>query len=261
MAQKVMIDGTAREIDGGKTMRGGTAYKIDYGKALVDGTIRKIEFGKTVGSLPVGSIVKIRVNGKVYDFIIVHQGLPSNMYDSSCNGTWVLMKECYILKRWQQVNGTGYKNSTIHKYLNEEFLNLIDAVERKSIKHVKIPYVNGNGGAPIASGENGLLCYSFLLSGIEIGFTHAVHPYIPVDGHTLSYFIADMSNAAREKRKAKFQGKYITWWTRSVEKGNSNVLCGPYNPDFQFGSGNDGVRPAFVLSPDTAVDDNGSILG
>lgn len=38
MAQKVMVNGTVREVDGGKAMRGGVAYKIDYGTALVSGT-------------------------------------------------------------------------------------------------------------------------------------------------------------------------------------------------------------------------------
>ena len=27
------------------------------------------------------------------EFIVVHQGLPSSMYDSSCNGTWLMTKE------------------------------------------------------------------------------------------------------------------------------------------------------------------------
>ena len=49
----------------------------------------------TIGTKAVGSIVKIKINGVLTDFIIVHQGLPGAMYDSSCDGTWVLMKDCY----------------------------------------------------------------------------------------------------------------------------------------------------------------------
>ena len=41
-----------------------------------------------LGAKAVGSIVKIKVNGAAKDFIIVHQGKPSSVYDDSCNGTW-----------------------------------------------------------------------------------------------------------------------------------------------------------------------------
>ena len=40
-----------------------------------------------LGSKAVGSIVKIGVKGSTREFIVVHQGLPSSMYDASCNGT------------------------------------------------------------------------------------------------------------------------------------------------------------------------------
>ena len=47
-----------------------------------------------LGDMAVGSTVKIKVNGTAKDFIIVHQGNPdSTIYDSSCDGTWVLMKD------------------------------------------------------------------------------------------------------------------------------------------------------------------------
>lgn len=57
-----------------------------------------------LGAKAVGSIVKIKVNGAAKDFIIVHQGKPSSVYDDSCNGTWLLMKDIY----------TTYTLSLIH---------------------------------------------------------------------------------------------------------------------------------------------------
>ena len=45
----------------------------------------------------VGSTVKLTVNGKAREFIVVHQGKPSSVYDESCNGTWLLMKDIYQL--------------------------------------------------------------------------------------------------------------------------------------------------------------------
>lgn len=44
MAQKELVNGTVREIDGGKCMVGGTVREIDYGTVLVGGTVRKISF-------------------------------------------------------------------------------------------------------------------------------------------------------------------------------------------------------------------------
>lgn len=39
-------------------------------------------------NMAVGSTVKIKVDGTLMDFIIVHQGNPdSTIYDSSCDGT------------------------------------------------------------------------------------------------------------------------------------------------------------------------------
>lgn len=46
MAQKVMVNGTVREIDGGKELVGGTVRKNDYGKVLFKGTVKKIHFSE-----------------------------------------------------------------------------------------------------------------------------------------------------------------------------------------------------------------------
>ena len=50
--------------------------------------------GTKLANKEVGSIVKLNVNGAVTEFLVVHQGLPSDIYDASCNGTWLLMKDC-----------------------------------------------------------------------------------------------------------------------------------------------------------------------
>ena len=97
-----------------------------------------------LGAKAVGSTVKIKVNGTVKDFIIVHQGKPSSVYDDSCNGTWVLMKDIYTTYTFG--NNNSYKDSSIHTYLNGTFYNLIDSDIRAAIKQVKIPYQNGTGG-------------------------------------------------------------------------------------------------------------------
>lgn len=98
-----------------------------------------------LGAKAVGSIVKIKVNGAAKDFIIVHQGKPSSVYDDSCNGTWLLMKDIYEKRQWNRTNTNDYAGSTTHSYLNDNFYNLIDSEIRAAIKQVKIPYQKGTG--------------------------------------------------------------------------------------------------------------------
>ena len=88
----------------------------------------------------IGSVVKIKVNGTLRNFIVVHQGKPSSIYDASCDGTWLLMEDIYETRQWHSSNVNDYANSTIHSYLNSTFLNLIDANIRAQIKQAKIPY-------------------------------------------------------------------------------------------------------------------------
>lgn len=127
-----------------------------------------------LGAKAVGSIVKIKVNGASKDFIVVQQGNPNtSTYDSSCAGTWLLMKDIYTTSTFG--NNNSYKDSSIHTYLNGTFYNLIDSDIRAAIKQVKIPYLNGTGGGDgsLATGANGLSTKVFLLSGYEVGWRPA----------------------------------------------------------------------------------------
>ena len=105
-----------------------------------------------LGAKAVGSTVKIKVNGTVEDFIIIHQGKPSSVYDDSCNGTWLLMKDIYTTRNWDDSN-CDYLNSDMTAYLNGTFISLIDADIRNAIKQVKIPYINYSNDN-VMSGSN-----------------------------------------------------------------------------------------------------------
>ncbi len=93
----------------------------------------------TLGSKAVGSTIKLKVNGSARNFIVVHQGKPSSVYDDSCAGTWLLMKDIYERRQWDSSNTNDYANSTIHSYLNSTFLNLVESSVKNAIKQVKIP--------------------------------------------------------------------------------------------------------------------------
>ena len=186
-----------------------------------------------LGSMSVGSAVKLNLGGSPRDFLVVHQGLPSSMYDSSCNGTWLLLKDIYTTRTWDSSNN-DYKNSDIHSYLNGTFLNLFDDDIKNAIKQVKIPYQNGTGsGGSVASGANGLSCKIFLLSGYELGWTTKDSPYLPRDGAKLSYFSSGTGSDANNKRIANYNGSATRWWLRSpgtdgtgnVRNVNTGGLC------------------------------------
>ena len=216
-----------------------------------------------LGDLETGTIVHIKENGVYKDYLVVHQGLPSSMYDSSCNGTWLLLKDIYDRMTWGNLNN-DYKNSNIHSYLNGTFLNLFDNDIKYAIKQVKIPYQNGTGsGGSVASGTNGLSCKIFLLSGYELGWTTSDSSYFPRDGAKLSYFSSGTGSAANNKRIAKYNGSAEDWWLRSPATRNTGSV---WDVNFDgsyvnwYYSSSIGVRPAFVLPPDLLVDDNNNIL-
>ena len=96
MSGYIGVDNTARKVKELYVGVGNTARVVQ--KAYIGvGNVARLWYtrGTQLGSLAVGSSVKIKVNGAAKDFIIVHQGLPSSDYDASCNGVWVVMKGIY----------------------------------------------------------------------------------------------------------------------------------------------------------------------
>lgn len=212
----------------------------------------------------VGSIVKLKVNGTAKEFIVVHQGKPGSMYDDSCNGTWLLMKDIYEERVWHSSNVNKYESSTIHTYLNGTFLNLFDSDVKNAVKQVKIPYrKNGGSNGTDQSGANGLPCKVFLLSGYEVGWTISDYRYFPVDGAKLAYFERGADTSANNKRIANFDGPAANWWLRSQDTYDTRVVC------FVNSIGDDGsdpasssygIRPALVLPSNVLVDDSGNVV-
>ena len=216
---------------------------------------------KAIGTLAVGSSVYLNVGGVRKEFLVVHQGKPSSLYDDSCNGTWLLMKDCYENRKWHSSNVNKYETSDIHAYLNSTFLNLFDSNIQKAIKQVKLPYRKGGGsGGTDQSGANGLLCKIFLLSAYELGWTQSnYNSKVPIDGEKLDYFVA--GSDGNTKRIANYNGAAKDWWMRSpTDSANlvystiSNGYMGYYNASTQLG-----IRPALVLSSDALVDDSGNV--
>ena len=198
-----------------------------------------------LGTKAAGSIVKLRENGALVDFIVAQQGKPaSGNYDDSCNGTWLVRKDIHSNRAWDSSNN-DYANSDVHSWLNNTYLNLLDADIKAAVKQVKIPYRKGSGTSTgVTSGANGLSCKAFLLSMKEVGLSPS---YAPSEGATLSYFSAGGNTA----RKANLNGSPAEWWSRSpycfVGGGNDAYTVTSSGGSNNWNVTNSyGVRPALM---------------
>ena len=215
----------------------------------------------TLSSKAIGSTIKLKVNGSAKDFIVVHQGKPSGVYDDSCNGTWLLMKDIYENRQWHSSNTNDYANSTIHSYLNSTFLNLFESNIKNAIKQVKLPYRKGSGtSTTVTSGSNGLSAKIFLLSATETSFSFSSMP--SGEGAELAYFKGCADNSSDSKRVAYLNGSATYWWLRSPR-------CRYFDYALYVGSSGEwhnyycsfsyGIRPALILPATLLVSDDGTV--
>ena len=215
----------------------------------------------TLSSKAIGSTIKLKVNGSAKDFIVVHQGKPSSVYDDSCNGTWLLMKDIYESRQWHSSNTNDYANSTIHSYLNSTFLNLFESNIKNAIKQVKLPYRKGSGtSTTVTSGSNGLSAKIFLLSATETSFSFSSMP--SGEGAELAYFKGCADNSSDSKRVAYLNGSAAVWWLRSPYCGSFSYALYVYsNGDWNYGgcSSSYGIRPALILPSTLLVSDDGTV--
>ncbi len=218
--------------------------------------------GKLASDYAVGESVFLNVNGKETEFLVVQQGKPSSaIYDSSCDGVWLLMKDVYENRVWDN-SYKYYANSAIHTYLNGTFLALLDPKVQQNIKQATIRYFPGTY-SPYYSD---MFAKVFLLDAREIGLRDADQTYLGENGAKLAYFNSGTGDAANNKRIAYLNGNASYWWTRSGYTHSGTIgyawfvrqdgLVGGFSTSNSFG-----VRPAFILSPDTKFDpDTNNVL-
>ena len=214
-----------------------------------------------LGNVPVGTILHLKENGVYQDYLVVHQGLPSSMYDPSCNGTWMLRKDIFSNQKWGYDN--KYPASLMPDYLVDSFLPILDEDIQSVICQVTIPYSISIGQA--ATGANGYSCQAFILSAFEIGFTENQDRNLVEDGAKLAYFLSGVTSNANSRRVAKYSGSAAGWSTRSINPGSINQIIGVTETGGFVGTVNIsftsyGIRPALILPPDLIVDSNNNIL-
>lgn len=222
----------------------------------------------------VGDVVKLMENGEYVNYIIVHKGLPSSIYDESCDGVWLLREKAHTKMVWDDRTnldadrGNYYETSLIHRWLNSNFLDSVDPRIAAAIKTVKIPYKKdkGNESMAVQSGSSGLSCKVFLLSGFEVGFTSSDYDgRFFADGARLSYFLSGNTDTSAKSRRIcqDSAGNAVMWWLRSPIKDESfRVWCiktnGEYHYDSYYGLNHPQVwaRPAFVVPYTVLVEPN-----
>lgn len=215
-----------------------------------------------LGTKAVGSIVKLKESGVAVNYIVVHQGKPSSIYDESCNGTWLLRQDIAENRVWDDGNVNKLESSDINAYLIT-WITRYDEDIRNAIKQVKIPYrQNGGSGGTDRTGSNGLSCKIFLLSGYEVGWTTSDNSWFPVDGAKLAYFESGTGSSANNKRIAKLNGSATLWWLRSPNTNYTNSVWSVSSDGDYYSWGANysyGVRPALILPSTLLVSDDGSI--
>jgi len=234
----------------------------------------------TIGTLPVGAIVRIPVVGGANDtcnFIVAHHGRPSELYDSGfIGGTVLLMEKLFDARDWNappaQFQDNDYENSTVNAYLNGAYLNAVSADIRNHIVRVKIPFRPGAGkDINVRGGSAGLSAKVFLLSCCEVNIPPDGET--PADGSVLSYFAG--ASEADYKRAAGAEyvdygrtGIWDYWWLRTPTSGSipggAWAVVNTYGLAWPMGGkavnwGTYGVRPAFVL-PDAMLVNNSGLV-
>lgn len=179
--------------------------------------------GTPLGSLAVGKVVNLPFGSpKSYKkFLIVHQGIPdAKIYDSSCNGTWLMMKDLHQAVEWHKSETyfNDYENSNVRSWLNLAcMVSFAAGLISDKIKEVKIPYRPGGGkDTTVSSGANGLSAKIFLPSATELGVTGDGYTVVPEnEGATLAYFKGCNATDNDSRRIAYVGTRAYSWWTRS----------------------------------------------
>lgn len=236
---------------------GGQARQVKKMYVGVDGQARIVyQSGKPLGNKPVGEKVFFDVNNIRTEWIIVHQGLPGDMYDASCFGTWLLCNSTRFTGSYKS-SGTGYANSDSQIYLEDTFFRMINADIKPLIKRVRIPYM-GTESFPMEEdrkeGADGLAAKVFPLSITELnGALDGAYE----EGAALSYFRTEAT--ARRKWSRPY-------WTRTPTSGGWTPSKAAYvTADGAFKSvsakSSYSYRPALVLPQEVLVSDDGNVMG
>ena len=243
------VDGVLRRVSSVYMTVESTLRSVPSGYMTVDGALRQFHPGVSVSKLEVGSSLYLGSNGVYHEVEVIYQGNPdATVYDSSCDGTWVLLKYVALdQRRWHSSSNNTYEDSEIHAAI-DTFIDTLDTHAQAAIKTVKIPYWDGTGSVGyLSTGADGLSTRGFLLSATEVGLSDAVGD-IGVD---LGYFT---SNSGRIWTVGNSN---LNWWLRSPTNSTTSayrVNTSGSRSSSTVTSTTPYARPALILSSTATYD-------
>lgn len=286
------VEGKARKAKKIYVGIGGTAREVKKAYIGVNGVARLFySGGKRLSDLPVGTIVNFRENGTYVPYEIINQGAPSHqgekfscyyggttlevttsVYDSSCNGTWILRYQRSTTWPYNTSGSTNWGTGSEHSYCMNTFYPMI--TDKHLVKQVVLP-------SPTGQSTVGVITTScFLLSAFECGqlFHKDSGDLVPLSkypqcGAPLQWVNPYWDHAYGENPNSSIIAghdpnaeKWLnTWMLRSTIKGRDSAVYG-VNGGSQGIIGDSqsnrtiGIRPTMVLNADALVDENNNIL-
>lgn len=210
-----------------------------------------------LGNVAVGTVLKMQENGVPAQYIVIQQGLPSSLYDSSCNGTWLLRRYVYpgTSTIWQNAGDELDYSKSLLNNVTQSVLSAYDAETLNTIYTVKIPYCYNMGG--VKSGSSGMSTKIFVLSPHE--YCDPNSSRYGVDGAALSWFsgVSGSDLVSRAVCGAEYWGRstpfaeYGSQFPRVTEDGFSTASWYLYSAF---------ARPCIIRPSSLLVDDDGNIL-
>ena len=158
--------------------------------------------------------------------------------------------------------GSYYETSSIDKYLDTDFLKVFSPAVQEAIVTTTIEVTDIESYSGEKSGEVTHMVErkAFLLSAVELGITFSVGYCITQEGTPLKYF----ENTRQSVKKAyAADGTAWPYWTRTPWTGETcTVVVIGVRLDFGTPTADArlGVRPAFCLEKDTAVQKSDSVI-
>lgn len=185
---------------------------------------------------------------------------PYLVLTNDYNGNTLLMRK-YVLSELKPFNdySSYYRNSSIDKFLNNEFINVFsdeikDKIVDTTIKITAKQALNMHGEQLELMSTK-----IFLLSFEELGYGAKSTIIAADEGHTLSFFSDDVERRIAYNEKNEISA----WWVRTPDTG---YLSAPFvvSHTGAIGSVNsyneNGVRPVFCIKNDTFIAQSNKII-
>lgn len=225
---------------------------------MIYNVIRPKKKTTPISDVAVGSSVYCKVDGVRTEFLIVQKGNPdTSIYDSSCDGIWLLAKSLSDKSIYYDRYYTYEARIDLWKYLNNTLRPKLDI--SSIIKEAKVPCYDGNQQDHTIQ----ILSPIFPLSVTEMG---AQNHYGATEGKKLDYFVYEFTDEAQSnaKRVAYVSGTSDVgnYWTRTCNYRYYYIYGIYTNGLLANNNANESqyVRPCFIVPSDTKIDASGNIL-